>query len=97
MEVHEYEPHSPKSTRYNKTWHSYLHLPYTYNFRNSIHLQAIEMNKDMRLWFFDTETLYTNILNTVVENIQEIDRNIQKETIHILKTVMEQNYLQVEL
>jgi hypothetical protein len=41
--------------------------------------------------------MYTNIskigninkINTIIENNQEINRNIQKETIHILKTVLE--------
>jgi hypothetical protein len=35
-------------------------------------------------------------MNTILENNQEIDRNFQKETIHILKTVPEQNYFQVD-
>jgi hypothetical protein len=30
-----------------------------------------------------------NIINTILENNQEIDRSIRKETIHILKTVIE--------
>jgi hypothetical protein len=46
--------------------------------------------------------MYTNIpkigirhiINSVLENNKEINRNIQKETIHILKTVIEQNYFQ---
>jgi hypothetical protein len=63
-------------------------------------LQAIELNKNMRLCSFDIENMYTNIpkigiiniINIILENNLEIDRNIQKETIHILKTVIEQNY-----
>jgi hypothetical protein len=34
-----------------------------------------------------------NIINTILEN-SGIETNIQKEIIHILRTVIEQNYLQ---
>jgi hypothetical protein len=37
-----------------------------------------------------------NIVNTVTKNNHEIDENIQKGIIHILKTVLEQNYFQVD-
>jgi hypothetical protein len=37
-----------------------------------------------------------NIISNILENNQEMDRNIQKETLHILQTVMEQNYFQVD-
>jgi hypothetical protein len=37
-----------------------------------------------------------NIINNVLENNQEINRNIQKETLHILQTMVEQNYFQVD-
>jgi hypothetical protein len=65
-------------------------------------LQAIELNKYMRLCSFDVENMYTNIpkidiiniINTIIENNQEIGSNIQKETIRILKTMLEQNYFQ---
>jgi hypothetical protein len=84
-----------------KTLHSYLHLLYTYNIRNSIHLmaglQSIDLNKDIRICSFDIENMYTNIpkidiiniINNILENNQETDRNIQKETLHIVQTVME--------
>jgi hypothetical protein len=48
--------------------------------------------------------MYTNIpkigiikvINDILKNNIEIYRNIQKETIHILKTVIEQNYFLVD-
>jgi ribosomal protein S20 len=54
-------------------------------------LQAIELIKDMRLCSFDIQNIYTNIpkigiiniINTIIENNQEIDRIVQKEIIHI--------------
>jgi hypothetical protein len=60
-------------------------------------LQTTILNKDMRIYSFDTENMYTNIpkidiiniTSNILENNQEIDRNIQKETLHILQTVME--------
>jgi hypothetical protein len=92
----------------SKLLHSYLQLAHTYDIRNSIHLmtdlQAIKLNKDMRLCSFDVENMYTNIrkigiintINTIIENNHEIYRNDQKEIIHILKTVQEQNYFRVD-
>jgi hypothetical protein len=74
------------------------------NNRNSIQLkadlQSIIFNKDMRICSFDIEIMYTNtpkintinIINNILDNNQEIDINIHKETLHILQTVMEQNY-----
>jgi hypothetical protein len=68
----------------SKTLHSCLYLPCTYNVRNSIHLmadlQAVELNKDMRLCSFDIENMYinipkigiVNIVNNILENNQEI-------------------------
>jgi hypothetical protein len=48
------------ATQLSKTIHSYLQLPYIYNVRYSVHLmtdlQAIELNKDMRLCSFDIKT-----------------------------------------
>jgi hypothetical protein len=63
-------------------------------------LQAIELNKEVRICSFDTENMYTNIpkidtiniISNILENNQEIDRNIKKGILHILQTVMEQNY-----
>jgi hypothetical protein len=54
----------------------------------------------MRICFFDIVNIYNNtpkidIINitiNVLENNHEIDKNNQKETLHILQTVMEQNY-----
>jgi hypothetical protein len=34
-----------------------------------------------------------NIIKKILENNNEIEKNIQKETIHILDTIIEQNYL----
>jgi hypothetical protein len=86
---------------------NYLHLPYTYNVQNPIHLmtdlQVIELNKDMRLCSFDIENMFTNIpkigiintINTILENLGT-ETNIQKEIIHILRTMIEQNYFQFD-
>jgi hypothetical protein len=49
-------------------------------------LQAIELNKDMRLCSFDIENMYTNIpevdimniVNSIIEKNHKIDRNAQK-------------------
>jgi hypothetical protein len=58
-------------------------------------LQAIELNKNIRFCSFDIESMYTNInktgiikiINTVLENKLEIDRNIQKRNnTHILNS-----------
>jgi hypothetical protein len=37
-----------------------------------------------------------NIVNSITENNYEIDKNAQKEIMHILGTVLEQNYFQVD-
>jgi hypothetical protein len=67
-----------------KTLHSYLHLSYTYNLRNSIHLmtdlKVIELNKDMQICSFDIENMYTNIskidtiniINNIIQNNQKL-------------------------
>jgi hypothetical protein len=65
-------------------------------------LQDIEMNKDTRQCSFDIENMYTNIpqaeiiniINNIIQNIQGIETNVQKEIIHILEIIMEQNYFQ---
>jgi hypothetical protein len=92
----------------SKILHNHLHLPNTYNVRNSMHLiadlQAIEINKEMRLCSFDIENMYTNIpknssiniINNTLENNKETEKNIQKEITHIVKTVIEQNYFQFD-
>jgi hypothetical protein len=67
-------------------------------------LQGIELNKDMRLCSFDIENIYTNIpkgeiiniVNSITENNYKIDESAQKEIIHTLETVLEQNYFQVD-
>jgi hypothetical protein len=70
----------------SKTLHNYLQLPYTYNVRNTVRLitelQAIELNKDMRLCSFDIENMYTiiskvgiiNIITTITKNNVGIDK-----------------------
>jgi hypothetical protein len=75
-------------------------------FAHTVHLiadlQAIELNKDMRICWFDRENMCINtpkidiiyiICNTLGSN-PEINMNIRKEILHILETVMEQNYFQ---
>jgi hypothetical protein len=81
---------------------------YTYNVHNSIclmaDLQAIKLNKYMQICSFDIENMYTNIpkINTIsiICNLlggnPEINMNIQKEILHTLKMVMEQNYFQFD-
>jgi hypothetical protein len=67
-------------------------------------LQAIDINKELRLCSFDIEKMYTNIpknsiiniINNTLENNNEIEKNIQKEITHTVKTVIEQNYFQFE-
>jgi hypothetical protein len=92
----------------SKTLHNYLQLPYTYNIRNSVHLmtdlKTIELNKDTGLYSFDITNMYTNIpkigviniIKKILENNNEIEKNIQKETIHILETIIQQNYFQFD-
>jgi hypothetical protein len=54
-------------------------------------LELIELNKDMRIYYFDMENLYTNISKIDTTNIiynipgsnPEINMNIQKEILHI--------------
>jgi hypothetical protein len=51
----------------------------------------------MRICSLDIENMYTNIpkidiiniINNILENNEEIYRNIQKETLHILQRVLE--------
>jgi hypothetical protein len=67
-------------------------------------LQDIELNKDMQLCSFDIENMYTNIpkedIKNIVYNISknnyEIEENTQKEIIHILEIVLQQNYFQFD-
>jgi hypothetical protein len=37
-----------------------------------------------------------NIIKKILENNNEIEKNIQKETVHILETIIEQNYFQFD-
>jgi hypothetical protein len=37
-----------------------------------------------------------NIIKNILENNNEIEKNIQKEKIHILETIIEQNYFQFD-
>jgi hypothetical protein len=67
-------------------------------------LKNIELNKDTRLCSFYITDMYTNIpkigviniIKKILENNNEIEKNIQKETIHILETIIEQNYFQFD-
>jgi hypothetical protein len=91
-----------------KLLYNYLDLPYSYNVRNSTHLMTnlitIELNSDTRICSFDIENLYTNIprkeiiniTNNVLENNIEIEANTWKEIIHIMRTIMKQNYFQFD-
>jgi hypothetical protein len=92
--------------QFSKTLHNHLQLPYIYNIQNSIQLitdlKTIELSKDTRLCSFDITNMYTNIpkiwfiIKNILENNNEIGKNIQKETIHILETIIEQNYFQFD-
>jgi hypothetical protein len=85
----------------SKTLHNYLQLPYTYNIQNSIQLmtdlKTFELNKDTRLCSFDITNMYTNIpkkfviniIKKILKNNNEIEKNIQNETIHVLETIIE--------
>ena len=91
----------------SKTLNIYLQLPNAYNVRNSMQLMTdlkdIVINKDMKLCSFDIENMYTNIpkigikdiINKTLENLGT-ETNIQKETMIMLNTIMEQNYFQFE-
>jgi hypothetical protein len=67
-------------------------------------LQTIELNKNIGICSFDIANMYINIPKIYAINIicnmlgsnQEINMNIQKETLHILQTAMEQNYFQFD-
>jgi hypothetical protein len=101
-------PASELAKQMSKMVHSHLHLPNTYIVQNSMHLitdlQAIEINKEMRLYSFHIENIYTNIpknsiiniINNILENNNEIEKNTQKEITQRVKTVIEQNYFQFE-
>jgi hypothetical protein len=63
----------------------------------------MKINEDMRMCSFDIENMYTNIpksyvinINNILKTISEIVKTNQKEIMHILKTVMEQNYFKFE-
>jgi hypothetical protein len=67
-------------------------------------LKTIELNRNMRICSFDVESMYTdipkngtvNVINSILESNPEITLNIQKEILHILQTVIEQNYFQFD-
>jgi hypothetical protein len=67
-------------------------------------LKIIELNKDTRLCSFDITNMYTNIpkigviniIKKILQNNNKIEKNIQKETVHILETIIEQNYFQFD-
>jgi hypothetical protein len=67
-------------------------------------LKTIELNNDTRICSFDIEKTYTNIpkkdiiniSSSILDNNAEIQSNICKEIIYILKTVMKQNYFQFD-
>jgi hypothetical protein len=73
-----------------KTLHSYLNLPYTYNFHSSNHLmmelKTIELNTNTRICSCNIENMYTNIprkdIINIIKNISnntQIQVNIRKE------------------
>jgi hypothetical protein len=65
-------------------------------------LQVIELKKDMGICSFEVENMYTKtpkidsikIIGNILGSNPEINMNIQKEILHILQRVMEQNYFQ---
>jgi hypothetical protein len=66
-------------------------------------LITIELNRNTRICSF-IENMYTNIpkndtiniINNILESNSKITMNIQKEILHILQTVIEQNYFQFD-
>jgi hypothetical protein len=83
-------------------------VTYTYNIQNTTQLitdlKTIKISKHTRICSFYIENIYTNIPRTettdIVTSIPKINsgynENSPKEVIHILKSVMEQNYFQFE-
>jgi hypothetical protein len=49
-----------------------------------------------RYCFFQVAPQLQNIIKNILENNNEIEKNIQNETIHILETVIEQNSFQFD-
>jgi hypothetical protein len=86
--------------------HNHLHLPFTYNVRNSNHLttdlKTTKLNGDMTICSFYTENMYTNTqkrdiinaTNSILESNTEVHTNIRNEIIQVLQMVMAQNYFQ---
>jgi hypothetical protein len=64
----------------------------------------MEINENMRMCSFNIENMYINIpksdvisiINNILKTNPEIAETKQKEIIHILKTVTEQNYFQFD-
>jgi hypothetical protein len=67
-------------------------------------LQTTELNRDMKICSFDIENMYTNIpkrytiniINNIPESNPEINTIIRKAILHILQTVMGENYSQID-
>jgi hypothetical protein len=67
-------------------------------------LKTIELSEDTRLCSFDITNIYTNIprngviniIKKILEDNNEIKKNIQGKTIHILETIIEQYYFQFD-
>jgi hypothetical protein len=67
-------------------------------------LQTTKLNRDTRICSFEIENMYTNvpkrnimnIINNILEKNSEVHMNIQKEIMHILQKMMEQNYFQFD-
>jgi hypothetical protein len=82
------------------TLQNYLHLPYTYNVHNSIHLitdlKTIELNKNIRKCSFDIENMYTNIpildtiniISNILKDNPQNNEKIQKEILYITQTIL---------
>jgi hypothetical protein len=66
-------------------------------------LQTIEINEDVRICSFDIQNMYTNIpkleimniITDIMENNPDITKTTQEEITNIPKSIMEQNYFQV--
>jgi len=82
-------------------------LPYTFNVTNSTQLNNdladIPYDRILRLVSFDTSNMYTNIPNHELLSIIDtacnnnlVEERLKRDIIHLLKSIIEQNYFQFE-
>ena len=89
----------------NKKLHNLLCLPHTYNTRNSQEiaeeLKRMQINEQMRIITLDIKDLYVNLpIQGIIratkfwQNKNIYDKELIKQTLHMLQTIMKQNYFQ---